>query len=239
MMLEPPDPLVDPPAEIDGSGDDHEPEPPRKWPSWRASKRRLARGAVPVNNLVIVDEAITDIAPWHFSADPNSDLHGCRPEVESLSQRSLDVAQIRLRESSVTEQGERGRIDGPLDGVANSRPGCGMARLKVANGTVQRSSCHSLVIGLGRLKDGGEDLVNTEARRSSNAKYRCRTQERQLLPYSRHDLLALLSGDQVPLIENDDRRTTGDRDPFGESLILVRRPHGRVDDQDRNVSAVE
>lgn len=126
-MLEPPDPLVDPPAEIDGSGDDHEPEPPRKWPSWCASKRGLACGAVPGNNLVIVDEAITDVAPRHCSADPNSDLHGCRPKVESLSQGSLDVAQVRLRESSVAEQGERGRVDRPLDGVANSRPGRRMA----------------------------------------------------------------------------------------------------------------
>ena len=119
MVLEPGDPLIDAPAEIDDCGGDHEPEAPRQRTSRCVRQILVARGAGPLDHVVVIDQSVAYVAPRHRLADPDPDLHRRRSEVECLPKRPLDVAQVGLREARIAEQREGRRVDSTLDGIAN------------------------------------------------------------------------------------------------------------------------
>ena len=77
------------------------------------------------------------------------------------------------------------------------------------------------------------------ARGGGRLHHRCVAEEGQLLADRGEHRVAILGGDEFPLVEHDQRRTTGRRDSLGQALVLTGRSDRRVDDEHRDVGAVE
>jgi hypothetical protein len=64
-------------------------------------------------------------------------------------------------------------------------------------------------------------------------------EERELVTHRREHGVAILGGDELPLVQHHDRRASGGRDSFGQPLVLTGGPVRGVDHQDRDVRPVE
>ncbi len=91
------------------------------------------------------------------------------------------------------------------------------------------------VVGLLGRGHRRKDVVDTEAGEGADPEHRGVTQEGQPVADVDQDVLAVLGGDELPLVEDHHRRAAGRTDPLGQPLVLVGHPGGGVDDQEGDV----
>src|SRR5579875_3409928 len=81
------------------------------------------------------------------SPDADSQFDRRRPEIETLPELVLDVAEVVGRNPGRGEQGERRRIGRSLDAVADASPGSRVPGLDVAQGSVERPGGDAGAVG--------------------------------------------------------------------------------------------
>src|ERR1700733_9742119 len=181
----------------------HSPSSPRSAPSPRVSHSS--------------HQATRRLRP-SLAADAHPQLHRSGAEFEFLAQSPLDVAQVRLGQSSVGEEGEGGWVNGALDDVANLGARGGLAQLQFENGPVESPGGYSLVVRLDRVTQGREDPVDAPTRKGRKFQDRGGAQEGQAITHAEQDIVTVVRRHQIPLVEDDDGRAARDTDAFGQSL---------------------